>query len=589
MRLISITSLFFPRFSTLRIHVLFYLFGFAFTLLASMLFYTQVLTHGKFIKLSTKNRVRRVLIEAPRGKILDRKGTVLADNRPRFDLVLIREELPKNKKEYVSFLSGYLNIPQKKIWKTLQKSAYLPYRPAVLLSDVSLEKVTQVEERNSDLPALHVRVEPTRYYVLGDASCHWLGTVGKIPQGDVEAWQAKGVHMNEMIGRSGIEREMDPHLRGTVGGKQVQVNNRGYLDAVLGEKEPVPGSDLVLSMDGSLQEKVASLMEGKEGAALVMDVKTGHLLACVSTPGYDPNILSSGSDVKTITRYFQDPSRPLFERAYKGTYSPGSLFKLIVALAYMKENPNDWRERHIFCDGIFELGKTQFRCWKRGGHGSLDLTDAIKYSCNIYFYTVGLELGPEKIAAMAGRFGLGKRTGFLLGERRGLVPDPKWKKRALSENWYGGDTANFSIGQGAVLCTPLQMTALLGAIATNGKWRSPSLLFHEQGKTRDLTDLAEWIKPLKEGMRRVVQEKSGTGKKAFVAEMPAAGKTGTVEVAAGGGKKIKHTWFGGFAPYENPEIAVVVLVEKGQSGGSTAAPIAGEIFSFYAQNKQLGS
>jgi len=585
MRFVSLSSIFFPRFSTLRVQILFYLFGFAFTVLASVLFYTQVLKHDAFIQLSTKNRVRRVLVEAPRGKILDQKGVVLADNRPRFDLVLIREELPKNKKEYVSFLSQYLDIPQKTIWKTLQKSAYLPYRPAVLLSDVSLEKVTRVEERSSDLPALHVRVEPTRYYVLGESACHWLGTVGKIPQGEVETWQAKGIHMNEMIGRSGIERVMDHHLRGTVGGKQVQVNNRGYLDAVIGEIEPIPGNDLVLSMDSALQEKVSSLMEGKEGAAVVMDVKTGHILACVSLPGYDPNIFASGSDSQKIRQYFKNSKRPMFERAYKGTYSPGSLFKLIVALAYMQENSEEWKPRHVFCDGVFKLGNTRFRCWKRGGHGSLDLLDAIKYSCNVYFYTVGLELGPDKIAAMADRFGFGKKTGFLLGERRGLVPNPKWKKKTTSENWYGGDTANFSIGQGALLCTPIQMVSMFSAIASGGVWRSPSLLLQDSGEVRDLTDLASLIKPLKEGMRRVVQDKKGTGKRAFVLEMPGAGKTGTVEVSIGHGKKIKHAWFGGFAPYEEPEIAVVVLVEKGKSGGSTAAPIAGEIFSFYAQSK----
>lgn len=583
MKLHFIQNFIFPRFFYGRIRILYFAFASLFGLLIVALFCVQVLNHDRYIELSTKNRVRCVLVEAPRGKILDRHGQVLADNRPQFDLVLIREELPKEKTKYVAFLSQFLGLPQKQIWKTLQRTASLPYLPAVLSRDVDLETVIKVEERNGDLPALHVRVHPTRFYVLGENLSHLLGTVGKIPKNEVELWQAKGVGLQEIIGRSGMERAMDSYLRGMVGGMQVQVNNRGYLDKVLGAREPLPGKDLKLSIDSKLQQKVAALLKGKKGAGVVLDIRTGEVLSCVSQPSFDPNVFVAGTNRKEIQSYFKDSHRPLFARAYKGLYSPGSLFKLIVALTYMKEKDPEWKERNVFCDGAFEIGDTRFRCWKRGGHGSVGIQEALKASCNVFFYEVGLELGPEKIQKMASRFGLGKKTGFLLGEARGFVPTPKWKKKKYRQNWYGGDTVNLSIGQGALLCTPLQMATLIGAIASEGLWRSPNLIYKEESTVRDLTDLAPYLKNLKEGMRQVVQEPGGTGRRAWVEEMPAAGKTGTVEVAVGRGKTIKHTWFAGFAPYENPEIAVVILVEEGQSGGVTAAPLAREIFKEYAK------
>jgi len=584
--MIKIKYFLFPQFFNKQIQILFFVFMSLLFILGGTLFYTQIVSNEHYLTRSTKNRVRRILVEAPRGKILDRNGFVLVDNRPRFDLVLIREELPKDKKEYVEFLAQFLEISQKKIWKTLQKTALLPYLPAVLLRDVDLALVAKVEERNREFPALHVQVEPTRYYVLGEDTSHLLGTVGKIPREEVDHWQAKGVQLQETVGRSGIERVLDESLRGTVGGMQVQVNNRGYLDDVLGSRNPVPGEDLILSLDWRLQKRMAELLSGKQGAGVMLDVKTGEVLALVSQPGFDPNLFISRKEPEKINEIFKNSKRPLFGRAFKGMYSPGSLFKLIVALAYMEEYLVEWEQRFVFCDGVFELGKARFRCWKRGGHGSVDLIDAIKYSCNFYFYTIGLEVGPEKIAAMASRFGFGKKTGFLLGEKKGLIPTPKWKKKKYRERWYGGDTANFSIGQGAVLCTPLQMATMISAIASEGIWRSPGLIHNQSNKEIDLTDLAFSLRQVKEGMRRVVQDPGGTGKRAWVAEMPGAGKTGTVEVSLGRGKKIKHAWFGGFAPYEDPEIVVVFLVEEGQSGGVTAAPLAREMFKKYAEITQ---
>ncbi len=574
-------------FNSPRIHTLFLGVCFLFIVLGLSLLKAQVFSHDQFLKLSSKNRIRRVLVEAPRGQILDRYGNILADNRPRFDLVLIREELPKKKKEYVEFLSTFLDVTQKKLWKTLQKTAYLPYKPAVLLQDIDLNLVAKIEERNQDLPGVHVRVEPSRFYLYGEETSHLIGAVGKIPKKEVEMWKERGVRTQETIGRSGIERILDSHLRGKVGGMQVQVNNRGYLDKIIGSRESIPGKDLVLSIEAPLQQHLSEQLKGRKGAGVVMNVRTGEILACVSQPSFDSNILSSGANRKVIQSYFQDQGRPLYSRYNLGLYSPGSLFKLVVALAYMQENPKTWKEKHVFCDGVFNLGSFQFRCWKRSGHGSLSLLDSIKVSCNLFFYETGLELGAEPIAEMASRFGFGQKTGFLLAEKSGLVPTPKWKKKKYKQGWYGGDTANFSIGQGALLCTPLQMAVFISALANEGSILSPVLVAGGKSKEKDLNDLRPFISALKEGMRRVVQDQGGTASKAWVKEMPAAGKTGTVEVSIGGGEKIKHTWFGGFAPFENPEISVTILVEEGESGGRTAAPIAGSLFKKYAQLRSL--
>ncbi len=578
-----LNALFSPRFNAFRIQILFFAFGFLLFVLLSSLFYVQVLSQSHFIQLASKNRIRRVLVEAPRGQILDRNGNILAENRARFDLVLIREELPKEKGEYVEFLSKILNFPQKEIWKTLQTTVFLPYKPALLMRDVDLSLVARVEERQRELPGIHVQVEPGRFYHLGNSASHIIGAIGKIPQEEAEVWKEKGIQLEESIGRSGIERALDEHLRGVVGGQQVQVNNRGYLDEVIGSKDPIPGKDLVLSIDARLQECVAQELKDKKGGAIVMDVRTGEILACVSQPAFDSNILSDGLNREEIQNYFQNPDRLLFSRFSLGNYSPGSLFKLIVALAYMKKYPDTWKEKFVFCDGEFRLGKASFRCWQKKGHGSVHLIDAIKYSCNLYFYEIGLELGPQPIAQMASRFGFGKPTGFLLPEKEGLVPTPKWKKKTFKEDWYGGDTVNLSIGQGAILCTPLQMVVFIATIASDGVSHSPVLIAGGKSAVRDLAELKPEIQVVKEGMRRVVQEGGGTAQRAWTSQMPAAGKTGTVEVVKTEELKIKHTWFAGYAPYDKPEIAVVVLVEEGVSGGQTAAPIAGAIFKKYAE------
>lgn len=570
-----------PRWFEGRLQVLFMIYLVAFAILGAALFTTQIIRGNDYRQLSMNNRIRRILVEAPRGRILDRNGAILADSRPRFDLSIVREELPKEKKAYVEDLSRFLGMEQMAVWKVLQSRAQVPYLPAVLARDVDIATVTRVEEQGEELPALQIQVQPTRFYPHGEICAHWIGTVGKIPEEEAQFWKEKGVSLQETIGRSGVEKACDLHLRGISGGMQVQVNNRGTLDKVMGARDPIPGKDLELTLDLRLQKALYNAFADRSGAGLVLDPRTGEVLALVSRPSYDPNLLVSGTQPEKIKALLEDPHRPLFARPTQGLYPPGSLFKIVVALAALQNQPPSFQNRRVFCDGKFELGDATFGCWKEGGHGSVDLLDAIQHSCNVYFYTVGLEVGPEKIAPLAAQFGLGKNTGFFLGDSKGLIPTPQWKKDELRQSWYGGDTANFAIGQGAMAVTPLQMACFLGAVATDGVWRAPVILKGAPSKTIDLTAYAPSLRLVKEGMRRVVQESDGTGRRAFVPELPAAGKTGTVEISRGNGKKVKHAWFGGFAPFENPEIVVVILVEEGESGGSTSAPIAKKVFEAY--------
>lgn len=565
----------------------------SFAVIVRKLWVLQIEKESYFKELAFSNRIRPVITPAPRGQIFDRNGKILVDNRPRFDLVATLEDVT-SLENASKILSQIFNTSSSEILNKLEdKSSHLPYEPSVIYTDLSTKDMIKVSEKFYILPGVDLRILPTRSYIYGKTACHLLGYTGKINEKELKKHPA--YHQNDEIGKTGIEEAYESILRGIPGGRQIQINSLGHLDKIIGEKKPVKGNDIHLTLDLAIQQTIETAFQNRTGAAVVMEVKTGNILAMLSLPGYNPNVFASGNSRK-ISKYFIDSTFPLLNRTISSEYAPGSTFKPIVALAAIKEKfATDTTS--IFCNGTFKLGNTSFKCWRKWGHGETGINQSIEQSCNVFYYTMGKEMGPLPIYQMSTLFHFGKKTGIkILGEKKGLVPSPDWKKRYFknksAQKWHLGDTINFSIGQGYLLTTPIQLVCYTAAIANHGILPFPNLLKKIVSPTGMIIPLPKHIKPKKLnitasdiekvrlGMHNVVHAKYGTGRKAKIKGYTAAGKTGTSQVMTNKGE-IKNAWFICFAPYENPEIALTILVENSNSGGQDAAPIAKQVLSTY--------
>jgi len=543
--------------------------------------------------LALKNCIRTVLLPAPRGRILDRTGEVLADSRPRFDLVVTQEDVDSIG-SVAKILSLILDISKKDIVKKiLDRTSHLPYEPSILVTDLPLEKVMRVSENLYRLSGIALRTVPVRHYTEGALACHLLGYTGKIPKNQMDMYIAKNYNPNDQIGRTGVEKSFEAILRGTSGGQQIQVNSRGHLDQILGEEPAIPGSDIYLTLDKKIQDVLEKAYGDYFGAAVVLEVASGDVLALMSRPGFDPNDFVANNN-KKISSYFQDLNFPLLNKAISSEFAPGSIFKPIVVLAGLKSG-NITDKTSVRCIGKFTLGKTTFKCWKEWGHEEVDIWKSLEQSCNVFYYILGKEMGYAPIAEMSKAFHLGLPTGIpLSSEKSGLVPTPEWKKKHFKnpdmQRWQLGDTINFSIGQGLLLVTPIQMACVTAAIASRGTFPKPNLLLDTENYKAPLLEKKqifsqipltskdiEWVRL---GMFNVVNARYGTGRLASLKGISAAGKTGTAQVRNKKGE-FKNTWFICFAPFEAPKIAMAILVEKGTSGGECAAPIAKKIMASY--------
>jgi len=555
------------------------------------LWYIQVVKGEEYERLATENRIRLVRIPAPRGIIYDRSGEVLADNRPGFEVVVNLPEV-EDRSDLIESLNKILSIEPARISTRLELFRERPFEPVRVASDVGIARATVLEERNPELKGVDVQVNPIRNYPHRQLLAHLLGYVGQISPRELQRLREEGYRPQDDIGKIGVEEAFDKYLRGEAGGEELQVDARGLRDRVLNRRDPRPGYDLHLTVDVRAQMILDELMDGFSGSAVALDPRTGDILALVSKPGFDPNLMVRPVPADYLRRLFSDPQAPLLNRALAGEYLPGSPFKLAVAIAALDSgeiNP----ETEFECNGIFFLGRGAFRCWKEGGHGRLNLTEAIKGSCNIYFYQTGLEVGLDRIRETALALGLGESPGSgLKGERRGFFPSREWKRNNSGENWYPGDTVNLSIGQGYILVTPLQMALFTSAIANGGFLYRPRLvskITSPEGKVvreysprlkRKLEIQDRIWNEVREGMFRVVNEAGGTGRAAFRPRPLISGKTGTAQVSAAPDQPT-NAWFLAFAPSEDPTLALAMVLEGAGTGGEAAAPLAGEFFERY--------
>jgi penicillin-binding protein 2 len=557
-----------------------------FLALVGQLWYLQVLEGGRMQELSEKNRIRIRPVAAPRGILFDRNGLALVDNRPAFTLSLIPREM-EDRNQVVARLAVLLKMPVGELMEALEKVPADSIRPVRVRRGLSLEDVTMVEERKLELPGVIVEVEPQRTYPTSTFAAHLLGYVREVSD---EQMKGGRYRRGDMIGQSGLERLLDEHLRGRDGGERIEVDALGRPVQIMRREEPDPGAQVITTIDRRIQEAAERAMAGKAGAVVVMDPRNGDVLALTSSPAFPLDRLTGNLDRDEWVRLVRDPMSPLMNRALQGLYPPASVFKIIVAAAGLQEGsltPMD----HIYCNGEFTLGNWTFKDWKPGGHGHVDLHQSIAQSCDIFFYQAGLKVGGDMMAKYAQAFGLGSPTGIDLGgERFGLVPFSPAQRQRTKRAWLPGDTVNMSIGQGQLLVTPLQIARMMAAVANGGVMWKPRLVQRVEradgslayGSSSQMTERVD-LSPVVWGFLRhalAAVVKDGTGALARVPGVEIAGKTGTAQTISksDSAKGQDHAWFASFAPVDDPQYVVVVLVERGGKGGQVAAPIARQIY-----------
>jgi len=543
--------------------------------LTLILFNTQVIQGSHYRDLSERNRVRLERVQAPRGNVYDRKGALLAANRPSYNVYIVPEDFSE---ESIGYLAEVLQIPADGIQRKLKDRKTAAFVPILLKRDVSRDVFFRIEEKRPGLSGVSTEVVGKRYYPQEKTGSHVVGYLGKITSREYKNQEDAIYHRNDWMGRSGIEQSFNQKLRGEDGGRQIEVNAVGRHLRVLSEKKPIAGKDFTLTIDTQLQRRIAEAFEGRKGSAVLLDVKTGEIVSMVSMPEYDPNVfVSPAQSVERLEVLKDSENIPLLNRASNAAYPPGSVFKLVTALAALDSGKINVRTK-VNCTGSFKPGPRAraFKCWEHRGHGLVNLEQAIERSCNVFFYKTSMEVGANRIARFAEKLGLGSAVRFELPSMiRGLIPNEEWKWKQYHEKWYTGETLNMAIGQGFVMSTPLQLARLIGVIANEG-YMPPIHLVRgqaENGKPLKTKISKGRIRLIKNGMRRVVYSKRGTGKHVRVDFVSIAGKTGTAQA----GEAAPHAWFSGFFPYEDPQYALVVFIEHGGSGGYFAAKLAREI------------
>jgi penicillin-binding protein 2 len=562
------------------------------------LWYLQILEGDRYFTLSTNNRLRVRVVEAPRGFILDRHGEVMVENRPTFDLYATPEDV-KNPGEVAATLADILNVPAAEIETRLTETRARS-QPLLLRKDLDHAMMVAVEERRLDLPGINLRIRPVRAYPIAGMAANLLGYVSEINQAQLQREEYSDFRPGESLGQSGVERRYDAFIRGVDGGEQVEVDARGRALRVVSRNDPRSGSNVFLTIDRQIQEAAEAAMAGKKGAVVAMNPTTGEILAMVSRPSFDPNMFAQRISGEDWQRIATDSTHPLQNRAFQAQYPPGSIFKLIVAIAGLESGAITPETRYSD-PGYFMLGNHKFDDWKKGGHGSLDLRGAIVNSCNVYFYQAGLRTGIDEIVRVSRDFGLGEPPGLGLGdEAKGSLPNPHAKGRGQGP-WTAGNTVVSSIGQGLVVTSPMQLLAMVSAIANGGTVYRPWVVKKVVSLAGDVVEQYEPevmrrvdVKPetlafIRQAMLGVVNE--GTGARSKIPGVPIGGKTGTAQVVKKGDEKrnpdVKdHAWFVSFAPVDNPKIAVVVLVENGGFGGLVAAPVAKAVYEAAFRERQ---
>ena len=542
--------------------------------------YLQILRGSYYYTRSDRNRIRVNPIKAARGFIYDRHQKVLANNRPSFDVTLIPAEI-KDKPQTVEKLSEILGLSLEQILERMEERTKRrkspPFAPRTIARDIGKEKAIIIEECKLELPGVLIQINPARNYLYGKSAAHLLGYLGRINPAELTELKPYGYQPDDWIGKCGIEKAFDALLKGEQGGRLDEVDYRGKPTRVLGLKSPVRGQDLRLTIDIELQVMLEKLLKNRRGAIVVMNPHNGEILALVSSPGFDPNIFTSPKRSPERLSLIKAPGRPFVNRATSGSYAPGSIFKIVTAASGL-ELKKISAHTTFFCPGKMRIGNSTMRCWRKSGHGKVEVTRGLSQSCNVFFANTGMRVGVDNLAKYAHVFGLGELTGIELGgENKGLVPTRRWKRLTKKEGWYAGETAHFSIGQGYLEITPLQAAKMVSIIANGGREVQPSMIYQAGGGKAATLLAARTTELIKKGLFKVVQGPGGTGIRARTAGITISGKTGTAEVA----RRQPHAWFVGYAPSDKPQISFVVFLENGGKGGAFPADMSKKLVEYY--------
>jgi penicillin-binding protein 2 len=572
------------------------------SLFVMRLYYLQVLSHDELSRLADRNRIRIHRVRAPRGLVFDRKHRPLVDTQPSFDAVLVPEDTD-NLPEVVEHLENYLG--QDGVVERVasaEEQGRPPYEPITVKERLDWPQVVALEAHQLELPGVSLEITPARRYLYGELAAHLLGYTGEVSRREME--RNGGYRMGDEIGKFGLERVLEPDLRGVAGGQEIEVDAVGRRLRVLREIPDQPGASVVLTIDLDLQMAAEDAMGDRAGALVALDPNSGEILALVSKPAFSPDVFGRRVDRAEWKKLATDPKHPLTDRATQGIYPPGSTFKILDAIAGLHEGTlNDSSSYH--CPGGLWYGNRTYRCWRKQGHGNVGLHRAIVESCDVFFYHTGIKLGVDRIGRWAKMFGLGEKTGINLdNEKTGLIPTSEWKRKRFHEKWYPAETLSVAIGQGYVSVTPLQMAQFAAMVANGGVRYKPQFLkmveapdggvarFNSPVVEERLKLDPEIMQFVRDAMADVVNGPGGTGSRSRLRGAIVAGKTGTAQVvgqaaAAASGKLPEHlddhAWFIAFAPKDNAQIAIACVIENGGHGGSTAAPVVGQVLERYFQ------
>ena len=554
----------------------------------------QIVNSDRYLQLAERNRVRSIPIIAPRGAMLDRYGRVIVDNYPSFSVLLLRDD-PQQVERLLPQIADGLDVTLEDIKQQMEAATALPhFQPIVIKPEATPGDIAFIESHRADIPVLEMLMVHRRRYPHGGFMAHSSGYVGEVSSEQIE--ESGGRYKpGDIVGKAGLERQYNDHLMGVDGMRRSVVNSVGREVGRLEQTDAVPGKPIRLTIDYDLQLVAEEALVGKKGAVVAMDPKTGEVLAMASQPSYDPNDFAIRISKDEWQQLNEDPERPLLDRAIQAQLAPGSVFKILMATAMLESKavPADY---HVFCPGSAEFYGRVFHDWDKKGHGDVDVHKAIVHSCDVFFYNLGKQLGIDRISFYAGNLGLGHKTGVdLPGEEPGVMPSEAWKERLFHQKWYPGETISVAIGQGAIAVTPIQLAYVIGGIITGGRFHQPHLLLtNEAAPEIDFPISDSTVETVTQGMYGVVNEQGGTGSLSKLPGIELCGKTGSAQVISNQGlartgkqAALKdNAWFVGFAPRQNPEIVVSVLVQGGEHGASAAAPIAKNVVKAYYDKKQ---
>lgn len=589
----------------LRIVTVFVIFFIA--ILITRLWFLQIIKGPMYRVKSENNRIHLQSIPPFRGLIMDRNGELLVDNRPSYDLYVRPEDI-KDPEGLLLKLRPFIFLEPEQSQYFIEKfKTRRSLNPLLIKKNLSREELAVIESNLFNLPGVSIEVSSQRNYIYDTFASHIIGYLGEISERQLKSGRYIQNRQGDVIGQSGIEGIWQNELNGRSGARQVEVDAVGRKLRTISEKMPFPGNNIFLTIDKGLQLLAEESLKGKAGAIVALDPNNGEVLALASSPVFEPKKFVTGLKKGEWNSLINSKESPLQNRAISSSYPPGSIFKIIVALAGLEEGVIDPKEE-AFCPGYYKLGNHTFGCWKKGGHGSVNLHRAMRDSCDVYFYRLGRKLGIDRIAHYSRMFGLGKMIGIdLANEGTGLIPDSDWKKRRFGVAWQQGDTLSCAIGQSYVNVTPVQMASMISTVFNGGLIYKPKVVKMVVSDENKIVQIApeqpekidiksENIELVKQALIAVVNDPSGTGKNSRVNGVTVAGKTGTAQVI--NLKKVKsmaldgdvpdeykdHAWFVAIAPAESPKIAIAVLIEHGEGGSRAAAPVAGKLITHYLKD-----